>query len=99
LGGEEVVELTTEPALAASDLEGVDDVVAVRPDGDGWRLAVHRLHRSLPALLERIASRRAVATRLLTRHATLEDVFLASTGRRFAEAEAADSVVAQGVNR
>ena len=32
--------------------------------------------------------RGAAATRLLTRHATLEDVFLEVTGRRFADAEA-----------
>jgi ABC-2 type transport system ATP-binding protein len=88
LGGEEVVEVTTQPGLGVDAFEGLPDVVAVRADGDGWRLSVRGLHRSLPSLLARVEARGAAPTRLLTRHATLEDVFLAATGRRFAEADA-----------
>ena len=88
IGGEEVVELTTDPALGAEALRAVDGVTSAKADGEGWRLVVRGLHVALPALLARIRERGAAATRLLTRHATLEDVFLEVTGRRFADAEA-----------
>ena len=88
VGGEEVVELLTEPALPSSVLADVAGVASVEQDGEGHRLVVRGLHVVLPALLSRLAERGAVATRLLTRHATLEDVFLQVAGRRFADAEA-----------
>jgi len=89
VGGEEVVELETAPPVARERLAACDGVVDVRPDGAGHRLVVRGMARSLPSLLATVASAGATPVRLSTRHATLEDVFLAVTGRRFEDAEAA----------
>ena len=89
IGGEDIVEVSTEPAVSLLDVEGLPGVVSAAADGEGLRLTVRGLHVALPALLARLEQRGAKATRLLTRHATLEDVFLQVTGRRFEEAEAA----------
>ena len=88
VGGEEVVELVTDPALDAGAFEGLSGVISAKPDGDGWHLVVRGLHVALPALLARLSERGVAATRLLTRHATLEDVFLQVAGRTFSDAEA-----------
>jgi ABC-2 type transport system ATP-binding protein len=87
VGGEEVVELRTVPGLAAAVLAAVPGVQSVRTTGDEHRLVVVRLHEALPALLERVAASGARADRLATHQATLEDVFLQVTGRRFEEAD------------
>ena len=87
VGGEEVVEVTTAPALPDDAFDGVPGVVGRRFDGEGWRLAVESLLGALPAILARVRERGVVPSRLVTRHATLEDVFLHVTGRRFEEAE------------
>jgi ABC-2 type transport system ATP-binding protein len=91
VGGEEVVEVSTQPPLSPDAFAGVAGVVRAQADGDGVRLAVEGLARALPAVLARLAERGAVASRLVTRHATLEDVFLQVAGRRFEEAEAASA--------
>jgi ABC-2 type transport system ATP-binding protein len=89
VGGEEVVEIETAPALSAATLCAVEGVRSARADGAGWRLLVEGLPRALPALLAAVAAAGASPVRLATRHATLEDVFLAVAGRRFEEAERA----------
>ena len=89
VGGEEVVEIETVPPLPAATLSAVDGVRSARADGQGWRLVVAGLARTLPALLAAVAASGASPVRLATRHATLEDVFLAVAGRRFEEAERA----------
>ena len=88
VGGEEVVEIETEPALAPEAFAGIEGVVDRRTDGAGLRLVVKGMARTLPALLATVAAAGARPVRLSTRHATLEDVFLSATGRRFEDAEA-----------
>jgi ABC-2 type transport system ATP-binding protein len=44
-------------------------------------LTVTEPHRTLPALLERLASEGLALARLTTRHVSLEDVFVNLTGR------------------
>jgi ABC-2 type transport system ATP-binding protein len=83
LGAEHRVE------FALADGAGVEDValqalpgVAAVHAGDGHvRLTVARVHETVPALLELLGRRGAALTGLTTHHATLEDVFLALTGR------------------
>jgi ABC-2 type transport system ATP-binding protein len=85
LGGQEVIELTT----AAG--QGVDHHVAalatlpgvrgVRRIGDGFALAVEPLHVALPAVIDHLRASGIGLERLVTRHATLEDVFVSLTGR------------------
>jgi ABC-2 type transport system ATP-binding protein len=47
-----------------------------------WRLTVREVHRAVAALLTSLAERGIEPTALSTHHATLEDVFMALTGRR-----------------
>jgi ABC-2 type transport system ATP-binding protein len=48
----------------------------------GWRLTVREVHRAVPALLAVLREHGTEPTLLTTHHATLEDVFMALTGRR-----------------
>jgi ABC-2 type transport system ATP-binding protein len=82
LGVEHLLEFSTEgealdPVVLRS-LQGVRDVSTV---GDLTQLQVAELHRTLPALLEKLAERGAPLTELRTHTATLEDVFVSLTGR------------------
>jgi ABC-2 type transport system ATP-binding protein len=54
----------------------------VTRSGEGWRLTVREVHRAVPALLSLLSDRGTEPTLLTTHHATLEDVFMAMTGRR-----------------
>jgi ABC-2 type transport system ATP-binding protein len=47
---------------------------------------VREVHRAVPALLATLAERGATPTELTTHHASLEDVFMALTGRRLRDA-------------
>jgi ABC-2 type transport system ATP-binding protein len=60
-------------------LPSVEDLART---GDVWRLTVREVHRAVPALLAALSERGAEPTQLTTHHATLEDVFMALTGRR-----------------
>jgi len=57
-------------------------VTAVRPGSGGLSLTVTELHRTLPALLALLQQRRLELSSLTTHHATLDDVFVALTGRQ-----------------
>jgi ABC-2 type transport system ATP-binding protein len=86
LGAEHVVEFAVdETAPAALDeavLRALPTVEEVARDGATWRLTVREVHRAVPALLAALSERGAEPTGLATHHATLEDVFMALTGRR-----------------
>jgi len=86
LGAEHVIEFAVdEAALAAIDdgiLRALPSVEDVTRDGGSWRLTVREVHRAVPALLAALSERGVEPTRLTTHHATLEDVFVALTGRR-----------------
>ncbi|MFL5345828.1 MAG: ABC transporter ATP-binding protein [Hyalangium sp.] len=85
IGGEQVIEFATSPALPAGDFAKVPTLVASRPRGEGHTLSVKELHRALPALLTIVGARSARLVHLSTRQATLDDVFLAFTGRSLRE--------------
>jgi ABC-2 type transport system ATP-binding protein len=82
IGVEHVVEVSTsgEPDLPPiARIPGVRDVRA----GNGTvRLQVTELHRAVPALLEELGRQGQPPTELRTHSATLEDVFVALTGRQ-----------------
>jgi ABC-2 type transport system ATP-binding protein len=86
LGAEHVVEFATDEAaagrLSESMLAALPSVEGVAREGDNWRLTVREVHRAVPELLAALAARGAEPTHLTTHHATLEDVFMALTGRR-----------------
>jgi len=90
LGAAHVVEVATADATALAPLEG--DLAAL-PGVRGVRLAAGRasltvaeVHRAVPALLALLAERGAELSDLATHHATLEDVFVALTGRHLRDA-------------
>ena len=58
---------------------------AVRPVADGFALSLDEPHVSLPALIARLSERAVRPTRLVSRTATLDDVFLTLTGRTLRE--------------
>jgi len=85
LGAEHVVEFAVDgridPTLPEQDLLALPSVDRVNRKGEGWRLTVREVHRAVPALLALLGGRGAEPTLLTTHHATLEDVFMALTGR------------------
>jgi ABC-2 type transport system ATP-binding protein len=85
LGGTEVVEVATDPALDEKSLAALGGVHGVRAVPDGFALTVEQLHITLPLLLAHVSSKGAKLTRLSTHHATLEDVFVGLTGRQLRE--------------
>ena len=86
LGAEHVVEFAVSEARAGAIdepvLRALPSVEDLSRSGDVWRLTVREVHRAVPALLAALSERGAEPTQLTTHHATLEDVFMALTGRR-----------------
>src|SRR3989449_524070 len=93
LGAEHVVEFaladgTGRPGAAPppEDLAALPGVRAVRLGPDRVALTVAEVHRAVPALLALLERRGAELSLLATHHATLEDVFVALTGRQLRDA-------------
>jgi ABC-2 type transport system ATP-binding protein len=85
LGGQEVIEFHTDHTVDESALGTLPGVRAVRRVADAWALPVDEVHVSIPALLGHLEKLGAPLLRLSTHHATLEDVFVALTGRQLRE--------------
>ena len=85
LGAEHVLEIETATRPDLDRLRRLVDVKDVRIDGDIVSLTVREVHRAVPALLAELAAQSLSLTRLTTHHATLEDVFVAMTGRHLRE--------------
>jgi ABC-2 type transport system ATP-binding protein len=85
LGAEHVLEIETESLPDLARLRNLVDVKDLRVDGAIVSLRVGEVHRAVPALLEELAAQSVALTRLTTHHATLEDVFVAMTGRHLRE--------------
>jgi ABC-2 type transport system ATP-binding protein len=84
IGGEHLIEFSTENGvpLDEAELKGLPAVVHVRREEEKrWTLAVTAPHVTLPALLEALRSSGRSLGHLITRHASLEDVFVTLTGR------------------
>ncbi len=95
LGGHHVVEFSlaspegrAQPPAFWSDLPSV---VSCRHEASAIHLAVAEPHRVLPALIERLERRHWELASLVTRHASLDDVFVMLTGRQLQPAEEAGS--------
>ena len=89
LGGDAIVEVETEPAPDAAAIAGIPNVRRVDVNGAQLRLVVERPHEVVPELIARLGAAGRRLLFLSTRHGTLEDVFLALTGRRLDDASAA----------
>jgi ABC-2 type transport system ATP-binding protein len=84
IGVEHVVEFSTGSAARALELDAVRLLPGVRDvqrANGGVRLQAAELHRAVPALLAELVRQELPLTELRTRSATLEDVFVALTGR------------------
>jgi ABC-2 type transport system ATP-binding protein len=69
-------------ALDAAPLRRLDGVRDVTRDNGSVQMQVTELHRAVPALLEELDRQHIPLNELRTHSATLEDVFVALTGRR-----------------
>jgi ABC-2 type transport system ATP-binding protein len=85
LGAEHVLEIETGSRPDLDRLRSLPDVHDLRIDGEIVSLTVREVHRAVPALLHELAAQSVALTRLTTHHATLEDVFVAMTGRHLRE--------------
>jgi ABC-2 type transport system ATP-binding protein len=83
LGAEHVVDfaLADSAELDEDVLAGLPGVTRVQRDQGRIRLTVSRIHETVPALMPVLRGRGAELSELTTHHATLEDVFIALTGR------------------
>ena len=90
LGAEHVVEFALDSGPSANltpeFLQTLPGVQGARLADGEYELSVGELHRAVPALLAAMAERRLELTKLTTHSATLEDVFVALTGRQLREA-------------
>jgi ABC-2 type transport system ATP-binding protein len=87
LGGAQLIELSSLPALEPDAWSGVPGLVGVRQNNGAAVLSVKELHLALPAVLAAAQARGSALARLSTRQATLDDVFLSLTGHSLREDE------------
>ncbi len=85
LGGEHVVEFALESGVleefSLDPYRDLASVQSVRKEGEGCCLHVIEPHLAIPALIAYLQSAGWSLSRLTTRHASLEDVFVKLTGR------------------
>jgi ABC-2 type transport system ATP-binding protein len=84
LGAEQVVEMSleNEATIDLDALRALPGVRNVHKTDHGYELSVAELHRAVPALLADVTSRGLELSELRTHSTTLEDVFVALTGRQ-----------------
>ena len=100
LGGDHIIEFALEENGAGRPLElntllGLESVLAARGENDGYVLTVAQPHRAIPALLSEVDRLERPLARLTTRHVSLEDVFVALTGRHLRD-DSEDGQAARG---
>ena len=85
IGIEHMVEFSAGSGAMGLDIAALgrmEGVREVRTENGSVQLQVTELHRAVPALLEELGRQSVPLTELRTHSATLEDVFVALTGRR-----------------
>jgi ABC-2 type transport system ATP-binding protein len=80
IGIEHLVEFSAD-GVNALPLAGIQGIRHVRAENGGIRMQVTELHRAVPALLDELRRQGVPLTELRTHSASLEDVFVALTGR------------------
>jgi ABC-2 type transport system ATP-binding protein len=81
IGVEHVVEVALAGGVDVDAITRLDGILGVRAVDSMLRLQVAELHRAVPALLHELGRQQREPTQLRTHSATLEDVFVALTGR------------------
>jgi ABC-2 type transport system ATP-binding protein len=85
LGGAHVIEFAATVQPPEEQLRALPGATRVSRRGEATLISVDEPHRSLPLLLELIGTAGGELTALTTHRATLDDVFLAMTGRGLRE--------------
>src|SRR5579864_2902181 len=87
LGGEHRIEFALSEGQTCDEslLRDLPSLAEVKHAHGVYALQVGAPHLALPVLMERLQSRNLALSRLTTRHVSLEDVFVALTGRRLTE--------------
>ena len=85
LGGAHVIEFAATARPPEEQLRALPGATRVSQRGESTLISVDEPHRSLPMLLELIGAAGGELTALTTHRATLDDVFLAMTGRALRE--------------
>jgi ABC-2 type transport system ATP-binding protein len=80
-----VIEFASEPEIEEPVLRSLPGVTEPHRRGPNWSLPVGSLAETVPALLDKIESSGAKLVNLSTHRATLEDLFVALTGRALRE--------------
>jgi ABC-2 type transport system ATP-binding protein len=81
IGVEHLVEFSAGEALDPSALARIEGIRDVRTENGTILMQVTALHRAVPALLDELGRQGVPLTELRTHSASLEDVFVALTGR------------------
>ena len=81
IGVEHMVEFSAAKGLDVAPLGEIEGVRDVRTDNGSVQMQVTELHRAVPALLSELTRQGVALTELRTHSASLEDVFVALTGR------------------
>jgi ABC-2 type transport system ATP-binding protein len=84
IGAEHVVEFSAggaDHAVETGAMRGIEGVRDVHSENGSVQMHVTELHRAVPALLEELTRQGVPLTELRTHSASLEDVFVALTGR------------------
>ena len=81
-----IIEVSTDPLIDVEVLRGIAGIHGATRHGDGWSLRVDSLAIAVPQVLAAIDARGAKLETLTTHAATLEDLFVAMTGRELRDA-------------
>lgn len=81
IGVEHMVEFSAGRAIDVTALHQIQGVREVKTQNGSVTMQVSKLHQAVPGLLEELARQGIPLTELRTHSATLEDVFVALTGR------------------
>jgi len=81
LGADNVVEITCDRRPDLSAVAGLGDVQDMGGETARLRVTVKKLHRAVPEILAALKAQQVELLNLATHHATLEDLFVALTGR------------------
>ncbi len=84
IGGEHIIEITLDSPISPPHQDRMlklPSVQSIRTDDGHIALTVHAPHVAIPALLHFLNEHQLQLTNLVTRHTSLEDVFVTLTGR------------------
>lgn len=81
-----IIEFTSEPALAADAFRNIPGCHGATRHGEGWQLRVDSLADSVPPLIVAVEKSGGKLLTLSTHAATLEDLFVSLTGRELRDA-------------